>query len=110
MLRYRLGELDQRVTLESSTMTQDGAGGAETTWSTYATVWAKVTPLTGRESERSDRREATSAYLIVLRNRDDVVEGHRLGWRGRKLNVTVVRSQGPRLQFMEIEAQLGGSS
>lgn len=110
MIRYRLGELDQRVTLESSAMTQDGVGGADTTWSTYDTVWAKVTPLAGQERQEADRRTATSAYLIVMRNRTDVVEGHRIGWRGRKLNVTFVRGRGVRVQFMEVEAQLGGTS
>lgn len=110
MIRYRLGELNQRVTLESATDAEDGSGGSDETWSTYATVWAKVTPMQGREGEAGSRREATSAYVIVIRNRDDVEEGDRIGWRGRKLNVTFVRGRGVREQFMEIEATLGGSS
>ena len=110
MANYRLGELNQRVTLERKTRAQDGVGGATSTWATIATVAALVRPLTGREREHAGRREATADYLVVIRARDDLVEANRLGWEGRKLNIVVIRNRGTRTQFLEIEAVLGGSS
>ena len=47
-MNYSAGDLDQRITIEKKSMARDGAGGATATWSTRATVWAKVEPMTGR--------------------------------------------------------------
>lgn len=110
MAFYRLGELNQRVTLESKARTRDGVGGASVAWSSYATVSALVRPLSGREREHAGRREATADYLVVIRNRTDLVEAHRIGWAGRKLNIVFIRSRGSRTQFLEVEVVLGGSS
>lgn len=107
---YNLGALNQRVTIESQSTVPDGAGGATGTWSTLDTVWAMVRPLRGDERENAQRREGTGDYLVVMRNRDDVLPKYRLGWRSRKLNITFIRARGPRTEFLEIEARIGGSS
>lgn len=105
-MAYASGELDQRVTLERKVKTRDGAGGATESWITYATVYALVRPMTGHERENAMREEAVANYLIVVRRRTDVVEGHRIGWNGRKLNVRFVKTR-MRKSFLEIEADMG---
>lgn len=107
---YRLGELNQRVTIEQSTNVRNNSGGASVTWSTRAQVWALVRPLRGDERKNLQRRESIGDYLIVTRNRSDVLARDRIDWRGRKLNIVFIRERGPRQQFLEIEAVLGGSS
>jgi len=106
---WQIGELDQRVTLESATLASDGAGGATSSWAAYATVWAKVGPMTYRYRERmlADRQEASADYLVVIRRRSDVLEKHRIGWRGRYLNVRFVREAGPRKAYLVLEAEMG---
>lgn len=106
-MSYHLAELDQRVAFQSRTAVRDGAGGVTDTWSTYATVWAMVRPMSGRERQNAQRPEATSDYLVVIRLRDDVFEGHRIVWRGRHLNIRFVKERGPRHNFLEIEAEKG---
>ena len=45
----RIGTLRHRVELQEPVENQDGYGEAERTYTTYATVWASVEPLSGRE-------------------------------------------------------------
>jgi SPP1 family predicted phage head-tail adaptor len=104
------GALDQRIELKRKTRTPDGSGGATTTTPTYATVWANVRPMTGRERERSQRAEASSDYVITIRNRADMLESDLITWRGRTLNIRFIKNQGPRFAFLEIEAELGAAA
>jgi SPP1 family predicted phage head-tail adaptor len=107
---YHAGLLDQRIELQARTRTADGYGGANVAWSTYATVWAMVRPMTGRERENAQRAEGTSNYLVVIRARSDVDETHRILWRGRYMNIRFPKNAGPRPLFMELEAELGLST
>lgn len=45
----KAGQLDQRVTVERFTSTQDELGQPIETWAPLFTCWAAVEPLTGRE-------------------------------------------------------------
>ena len=45
----RAGQLDQRVTVERFTSTQDELGQPIESWAPLFTCWAAVEPLTGRE-------------------------------------------------------------
>lgn len=45
----RAGDLDQRVTVERFTSTQDELGQPIESWAPLFTCWAAVEPLTGRE-------------------------------------------------------------
>lgn len=103
-----LGELTEIVQLVSNTPTADGAGGYTEAESIYgADVWAHVRPIKGSESQKTERQEAEADYLVVLRYRTDVVEGHVVRWSGRDLNVSFVRNRGVRQHFLEIECVLG---
>src|SRR5262245_19417955 len=109
-MKTHAGMLDQRITLERITTTRDGAGGATEQWSTYATVWAKVTPKTGRERDNAMRNEAVAEYTIEIRYRSDIRTSDRIGWRGRKFNISFPKNAGPREIFLEIDAVLGTKS
>ena len=45
----KAGQLDQRVTVERFTSTEDELGQPIQTWAPLFTCWAAVEPLTGRE-------------------------------------------------------------
>lgn len=105
----RVGKLRERIELKRKTLADDGAGGATETPTTYATVWAEVMPMTGRERERSMRAEASSDYVITIRFRDDVVEGDIIAWRGREMNIRFVRDAGAHPQYLVLEAEKGAA-
>ncbi len=102
-----IGQLDQRVRLVSKAETPDGIGGVSTSESIYATVWAAVRPLRGREAKEGDRVDAAGDFLIVIRNRSDVNEGHIVRWSGRDLNIRFVRNRGTREIYLELECAVG---
>lgn len=109
MARGRIGELDQRVTLQAKTLARASGGASTATWSSGTQVWAKVRPLGGRERQQGDREEASSNYEVTIRYRDGIKEGDRILWRGRYLNVRFVRKEGVRPQYMIIEAEMGAA-
>lgn len=109
MVAYAIGELDQRVQLQRKSAARDGAGGGTATWTTYATVWALVRPLTGRERENAQRAEAVANYLVVIRQRTDLKESHRVLWGERALNIRFRKQRG-RSAWLEMEAELGAAS
>ena len=45
----RAGALDRRVTIQTSTETQDNTGAVVIIWSTFATIWGNRRDTTGRE-------------------------------------------------------------
>ncbi len=106
-MAWSIGMLDQRVTIRRKTSTKDGAGGSVTAWSDYTTVWAHVRPLRGRERDQAMRTEGVADYLVVIRNRDDLLDDDVIHWRGRDFNIRFPMAKGPRTPWLEIEAELG---
>lgn len=45
------GILNRRVTIDRNFATQDSSGDPVADWQPLATVWANITPLTGREGD-----------------------------------------------------------
>jgi SPP1 family predicted phage head-tail adaptor len=66
------GELTRRVTIQSPSDADDGGGGSERTWTTVATVWAKIEPGTGREFLAAQQLTPELSHLITIRWRSDV--------------------------------------
>lgn len=106
-MAFRTGELTERVKLFHKTRTPDGVGGAVVAWEQYAELWALVRPMSGREREQAMRQEASSLYLVVIRNRADVLDADTIEWQGRNLNIRFSKGRGTRAPFLEIEAELG---
>lgn len=103
---FTSGELDQRVTFRRESKTADGMGGSVTTLADIATVWAKVRPMSGGEREHSDRLNATSNYVIVIRARTDIDETCVAVWNGTTFNVRFVKRE-PRSRFLALECEKG---
>jgi SPP1 family predicted phage head-tail adaptor len=105
-----VGQMNQQVTIQLGTATQDDYGSPVTTWSTVATVWASVLPnrratdlerfleATGRERQRTQ-------YTLRLYFRADVTENNRLLWGAKPLDIKRVIDPDGRRQWLEIEAQ-----
>jgi SPP1 family predicted phage head-tail adaptor len=106
-MAWASGMLDERVTFRRKTLAKDNYGGSVTTWADYATAWAHVRPLTGREREAAMRPEGVEAYLVVVRNRSDLQDDDVIRWRSRDMNIRFIRNRGPRTAWLEIEADMG---
>ena len=65
--------------LQKNTSTQDPNTGEEVrAWTTYATVWAEIAPLSARDFISAQAIQAEIKARIVIRYRDDVLAEHRV--------------------------------
>jgi SPP1 family predicted phage head-tail adaptor len=87
----RTGQLRHRVKLQSKTSTQNSDGSLNYTWTTYATVWAQVTPMSGKESKLSDVQiEAFTTHKVTIRYNSAVTPDDKLVFGTRTLNIASV--------------------
>ena len=101
------GELDQRVTLRRKTEVANDYGTMVQTDSDYATVWARVRPMSGGERDRGQQTEARANYVVIIRNRSDVQEQDYVVWRGNEMNIRFIKDYGTRPLYLEIECERG---
>ena len=101
------GQMRHRVTIESLAKTPDGAGGSTLAWSTVATVWAKVTPVSGGERYQSMRVEADVSHTIITRYRSDIAPDDRVSFDGRTMQIKSVINIEERGRYLEIKAVEG---
>ena len=79
------GDLDEYVTIQSRTVTQDALGGEVITWGTLSTAWAKIDAKGVSSSGENYSLEQTHAfnnYEVTLHWRSDVNATHRISWAG----------------------------
>ena len=63
----RAGKLRHRLALQNSIQTYDANGGPIDTFSTFATVWGSVGPVSGREKEFGDQITAEATHAVRIR-------------------------------------------
>lgn len=74
----RAGQLRHKVALQRATVTADAAGQPTKTWATYATVYAEILPLSGREMLAAQRIQSELDTNIRIRYRADVATTDRV--------------------------------
>lgn len=88
--KLRRHELDQQVTLQSRSVTQDAAGQEVITWVDVATVWAQVQAVRGREFFAAAQTQQEQTVKVRINYRADVLLTWRLVWQGRNHDITGV--------------------
>lgn len=63
----RTPQLNRRMTLETPVRSADDAGGYVESWTPLGTLWAEVTPRTGREAATGGAPVSRVGVRIVLR-------------------------------------------
>lgn len=79
------GLLDRRITLQNSTFTQNSIGEAVLSWTNFATVWASVEPISGREFWAMQQVHAEVTVRIRIRYLAGVVPKMRVIGTGSKV-------------------------
>jgi len=74
----KAGQLDQRVTVERFTSTQDELGQPIESWAPLFTCWAAVEPLTGREYLAAAAMVSAIEARIRLRYRPGITSAMRV--------------------------------
>lgn len=86
--RLKVGDLDQRVTLQSRTVVKDANGQDIITWFTEASVWAQVQAVRGREFFAAAQVQQEQTLKVRIRWRSGVLPSWRLVWQGRNHDIT----------------------
>ena len=97
----KAGDLDQRITLQSRSVTTDATGQDTITWIDVATVWAQCQALRGREFFAAAQVQQEQSVKVRIRYRADVTQTMRLMWQGNPHDITGVIPVG-RKEMLEI--------
>ena len=82
------GDLRHRVELQRPVTTQDAATGAYiTNWTTFASPWAKIAPMSAREFMQSAANQSEVRGYITIRYRGGVDASMRIVHRGMYYNI-----------------------
>lgn len=84
------GTLDQRVSLERFTASQDELGQPIEAWSVLATVWAAVEPQAGREFIAAGAAQTELTTKVRIRYRPGITSADRVSHEGRVYDVQSV--------------------
>lgn len=88
------GRLRHRVVIQAqnTTATSDfGHGYAN--WTTAATVWASIEPLSGRELFQAKQVQPDATHKIMIRGGQTITPLNRLSHEGRYFNVLSVTNE-----------------
>lgn len=85
-----IGSMCHVVDVQSRTISRDDYGGAEQTWTTIATRFAKIEPLSGRELWRAQGVTPEATHRVVMRYMEAVTAKCRLVHRGRVFQIESV--------------------
>ena len=99
------GQLKTRLAIQQPVETPDDQGGVVRAWTTFATVWAQVTPLAARRDVQADSDGVAQRYRILLRSSLSLTLQHRFGDGARIYRIVSIRD-GIDRRFIEIEAEV----
>jgi len=99
------GRLNHRLVLEAPAETPDGAGGVARSYTSIASIWAEVTPLSAHGEVVAAGSGATRGYRILVRAGPDITTRHRLRDGVRIFRVVAVREADASRRFLAIEAE-----
>lgn len=89
----QIGDLDQRITIQSFTVETDANGQDLPVWSTLKTVWAKVLYERADESTEADQLVAASIVKFIIRD-TTITEVMRIRWEGNYYRVLGIEEIG----------------
>jgi SPP1 family predicted phage head-tail adaptor len=86
----KIGRLRQRITIQAYVVTRDSFGAEEPTWTDVATVWASVTPVSGKEYFASAQVSAEVSTKITMRYRSGITPKMRVVFGTRIFEISSV--------------------
>lgn len=92
-MTYTAQELNRKIVLEKLTVTQDPVTGEQVeSWGTFATVFAKVEPLVGREFFAAAAVQAEHTVKFTMRYLSGIDTTMRIVFDGRTFDIHAVQN------------------
>tara|TARA_Y100000004_G_scaffold75428_1_gene84852 strand:+ start:156 stop:485 length:330 start_codon:yes stop_codon:yes gene_type:complete len=103
-----VGEMRNRIVLQTLGGSTDAGGGQSTSYSTATTVWAKAENLSGGEGIFGDQLRGTASYRFTIRYYSALTEKYRISYNSKTFNITHIKDVDEgRRKFQEILATEG---
>ena len=105
-MSMRIGRLRHRIVIQQppdvNQAPQDEYGAETPAWTTFATVWASVEPLQGRERLASQEVQAEVSHRMRLRHLEGLSSRMRVSFDGRIFGITDVINPEERDEEMQL--------
>lgn len=86
----KIGRLRHKIIIEKPTETTSDTGDVIQSWAEFATIWAEVTPLRGREYWASKQTTSEITGKIRIRYLDSITPKMRVKFGSRIFNIEAV--------------------
>lgn len=101
----RIGDLRERVTIQSFSEAPDGGHSLTPTYTDLATVWAKVEDLDGIKKFNAIQIDPLLTHRITIRYRSDVTSEHWILLGTRRFRIRNVANRHERERFLVLECE-----
>jgi SPP1 family predicted phage head-tail adaptor len=83
----QVGKLRHSIKLQHRTESQAPDGSVTYTWTTYATVWAAIKPISGKEAFIAEQAKVDADYEITIRYNSAVISTDRVLFGARIFDI-----------------------
>lgn len=100
------GELKNKLSIETLTITQDTRGTPVDTWTEFANVWGAIKPISGREYFDSQTENTETTHRVIIRFLSGLTTKMRINHGGRLFDIESIinpKEQNRELILMCIE-------
>lgn len=96
------GTLNKRIKIQAATKVADGMGGFTETFSTIATVFAAIWPLSATETVQSMQTGATISHRIRIRYRSVLRPSWRLKFGEKFYNIVSIINPNMKNEYLDL--------
>ena len=100
-----IGKMRHRVTIQTLVATPDADNAVEEVYSNVATVWADVSPVSGRTSIDSKSIGEEITHRVTMRYRSDVTSENWILYRARRFRIRKVTDFEERRRFLILDCE-----
>lgn len=97
-----IGKLRQRITIQQLSKSRDTYGATKKGWTSFATCWAAVEPLSGKEFWNAQQIAAEITTRVRIRYREGVKPTMRILFGSRILEIKGITNPEERKKELQI--------
>jgi SPP1 family predicted phage head-tail adaptor len=99
------GKLDKQITIQVRTLDQDASGQQTETWSTFATVYANIKPLIGRDYLAAKQLTDEISHDVTIRYRRGIKPKMRIFYLGRYMEIISIIDAEERREWLYLKCK-----
>jgi SPP1 family predicted phage head-tail adaptor len=104
IVKFTIGDLREKITIQTVTAARDSLGGITETVATYKEVWAKVEALRGREYFDARQLHSERMLRFIVRYDSGITHQKRISYDSRSFEIEEVYDPDNRSHWMIILA------